>query len=104
MNKTPDAVVVRIEITGDVLSTTVAALRPVLIEKTEQCPEGSTLELAFTGTRMIDSAGLNLVVSVIRAMRARKGRVRAKVGDDNVHRTFLFTRLDQQLELVRADA
>jgi ABC-type transporter Mla MlaB component len=102
MKNMSDTILVRCEIQVDVLSTTVGTLRPVLIEKAEQSPEGATLELAFIGTRMIDSAGLNLVVSVIRAMRARKGRVRARVSDENVHRTFLFTRLDQQLELVRA--
>ena len=101
MNNTPPCPVVPYAITTDVLSTTVVALRPALIEQAERCPEGATFELTFNGTRMIDSAGLNLVVSVIRAVRARKGRVRAIVHDENVHRTFRFTRLDQQLELVR---
>ncbi len=91
---------------GDVLSSNVETLRKELFGLLEEpgVKQGSwsTLKLDLTGAKMIDSAGLNLIVSVIKAVKARGSNVRATVGNPNVYRTFIFTRLDKQCELAQA--
>jgi anti-anti-sigma factor len=91
---------------GDVLSTNVDALRQSTFGLLQNPPVSSadwkTLKLDLTGAKMVDSAGLNLIVSIIKAVKARGGTVRATVGNPNVYRTFIFTRLDKQLELAQA--
>jgi anti-anti-sigma factor len=50
---------------------------------------------------MIDSMGLNLVVSLLKAAQKQGGRLRVAYADANVLRILTFTRLDKQLELVK---
>lgn len=91
---------------GDVLSTNVDSLRQetfALLEKSElKSANWKTLKLDLTAAKMVDSAGLNLIVSIIKSVKARGGNVRATVGNPNVYRTFIFTRLDKQLDLAQA--
>lgn len=91
---------------GDVLSSNVDTLR----QGTQDLLDGnelknaawSVLRLDLTHAKMVDSAGLNLIVSIIKLARAKGAVVRATVGNPNVYRTFIFTRLDKQLELAQA--
>ena len=91
---------------GDVLSTNVDALRQetfAVLEAPEIKNSGwKVFRLDLTAAKMVDSAGLNLIVSIIKAVKARGGSVRATVGNPNVYRTFIFTRLDKQLDLAQA--
>jgi anti-anti-sigma factor len=91
---------------GDVLSTNVEGLRQELssILENPQVKTGdwNVLRLDLTAAKMVDSAGLNFIVSIIKMVKARGGTVRATVGNPNVYRTFIFTRLDKQLELAQA--
>ncbi len=91
---------------GDVLSTNVDALRQTAFGLLESSPiktaAWTTLRLDLTSAKMIDSAGLNLIVSVVKAAKSRGAAVRATVGNPNVYRTFIFTRLDKQLDLAQA--
>ncbi len=101
-NSNPSDRVFRLELPGDVLSTNVRELRPLIFAELDRLPAGgpATLELALPGAKMVDSAGLNLIVSAMRAAGAKGARMRVVVTNKNVHRTFVFTRLDQHLELV----
>ena len=90
---------------GDVLSTNAEELRRdvfSLLESSQgaqaQC---AMLKLDLTRARMIDSVGLNLLVTFIRSMKERNGKVQALISSDNIERTFVFTRLDQMLELIK---
>ncbi len=98
--------ILNVSFPGDVLSSNVDTLRKeifgLLDENTVKTSTWSTLKLDLTGAKMIDSAGLNLIVSIIKATKARGGNVRATVGNPNVYRTFIFTRLDKQCELAQA--
>lgn len=89
---------------GDILSTTISPLRAEALRLLESPPilNGSwnTLELVLTNAKMVDSAGLNFLVSLIKAAKNRGAVVRAVVASRTVHRTFVFTRLDKQVELV----
>lgn len=91
---------------GDVLNTNVESLRESTFGVLEspqikQAPI-ATLKLDLTAAKMVDSSGLNFLVSVIKTVKARGARVRATVGNPNVYRTFIFTRLDKQLDLAQA--
>ena len=57
------------------------------------------LHLNLTAANMIDSAGLNMIVSLIRLATVAGARVRVSVSNPHVHRTFTFTRLDRQIDL-----
>jgi len=49
---------------------------------------------------MIDSVGLNFVVTILKAVQANKGKLEVVYANPNVHRTLLFTRLDKHATLV----
>ncbi len=98
--------VVTVTIPGDILSTNADALRAELFDLLE-APQikGSpwhTLKLDLTGAQMVDSVGLNLIVSLVRAVKARQGTVAAAISSANILRTFKFTRLDKQITLGKA--
>ncbi len=50
---------------------------------------------------MVDSVGLNLLVTVIKQTKRAGGSVTLRVGSQNVERTFRFTRLDAHATVVR---
>jgi anti-anti-sigma factor len=50
--------------------------------------------------KMIDSVGLNFVVTILKAVQANKGKLEVVYANPNVHRTLLFTRLDKHATLV----
>jgi anti-anti-sigma factor len=50
---------------------------------------------------MIDSVGLNLVVSLLKTVQKRGATLQVATTDQNILRTLAFTRLDKQLELVK---
>src|SRR6266545_1901725 len=89
-----------VEVQGDILSTTQERLRHAfmsLLGSDEiQSADWGLLKLDLTRAAMIDSAGLNLIVSLIKLVKDRGARVAATISSPSVHRTFLFTRLDRQ--------
>lgn len=95
----------RIEVPGDVLSTNADTLREeifgLLDSTTVKQAAWDTLKLDLTAAQMVDSVGLNLIVAIIRAVKTRNGKVVTTIKSPNIHRTFLFTRLDKQMELVK---
>jgi anti-anti-sigma regulatory factor len=65
-----------------------------------QSSNWSLLKLDLTRSATIDSAGLNLLVSLIKLAKDRGARVGATISSPSIHRTFLFTRLDKQMEII----
>jgi anti-anti-sigma factor len=59
------------------------------------------VNLDLTQAQMVDSAGLNAIVSIVRRLQAENKRAVIQVKDPHVHRIFLFTRLDRLAEIVR---
>jgi len=88
---------------GDVLSTNSEELRAqvfgVLESDEVKNATWDVLSLDLTSAKMIDSTGLNLIISIIKTVKNRGAKVKASISSMNIHRTFLFTRLDTQLEL-----
>ncbi len=90
---------------GNILSTNAqevrAQLTAALNDPRSAAGALAVFELDATRAQMIDSVGLNLVVWLLKALRERGARLRLVVSNVHVERTLLFTRLDQQAEIVR---
>ncbi len=95
-----------IQIPGDIMSTNVEALRKeiiALIPAPTAEKKWATLELDLINTKMIDSAGLNLIVSLVKMLSGQNCKLRALLASQNIRRAFLFTRLDRHLEIVMVE-
>jgi anti-anti-sigma factor len=97
-----------VSVDGDILSTTAEAIRAGFVQMmNSDAVKRATwdkLELDLTRSRIIDSAGLNLVVAIVKAMQTRGAAVMARVTSRSVHRTFVFTKLDRQMQVVLEEA
>lgn len=93
-------------ITGDLISSKAERLRPeinALLEPPADAPaQWTQLRLDLTGAKMVDSVGLNFIVSILKAVQKQSARMQILYSNQNVYRTFLFTRLDKHIELVKA--
>ena len=93
-------------IPGDLLSTNIDTVRKELFTILDapqvRQADWDTLKLDLKSAKMIDSAGLNFLVSLVKTMRDRKVTIRAAISSPQVKRTFLFTRLDQHIDLLAA--
>ena len=88
---------------GDLLSTNAQALRVKIDEvlNSSKVGPGNTFRLDLSRAKMVDSVGLNLVVSVLKEVQQRGARMQITCSNQNVLRTFIFIRLDQQIKLVK---
>lgn len=95
----------KVKLPADVLSTNSDALRKeifgVLESDSVKITPWNKLNLDLTAAKMVDSAGLNLLVSIINWVKNRNAKVGVAISSANIHRTFLFTRLDKQIELTK---
>jgi anti-anti-sigma factor len=90
-------------IPGDILSTNAEDLRNRLFNELKTVEDTPGLvEVDLLRASMVDSVGLNLLVAIIRHVKARGGSLRFLIGNSNVERTFRATRLDSQAEIIRA--
>lgn len=98
--------VLDVRLPGDVLSTNVDALSKSFTEMlnspTVSGGKWTRLVLDISQAKMVDSMGLNLIVSLVRQVKNRGARLEVRISNPNIHRTFLFTRMDQQVDLVMA--
>ncbi len=94
-----------VQLPGDLISTNAAAVRENLADiinaSTDKLPAWSTLRLELSGAKMVDSVGLNLVVTLLRAVQKLNGKMQVIYTNPNVLRTFQFTRLDQHMEMIK---
>jgi len=97
--------VLSIAIPGDILSTNADALREELFGLLESPPvkngDWTLLKLDLTAAQMVDSVGLNLIVALVRVVKNRQANMETTISSSNIHRTFLFTRLDKQMNLLK---
>ena len=89
----------QLKVDGDVLSTNVDTLRRDIFGAIEGGDPWTTLQLDLTSAKMIDSAGLNLIVSVLKNAKQKNATVTARISSTHIQRTFAFTRLDQQIQV-----
>jgi anti-anti-sigma factor len=84
---------------GDLLSTTVEAVKPELLGLFEKTPVAD-VHLDLTACQIIDSAGLNLVVSAIRLAREHEARIEITVSREQIRRIFMASRIDQHAKVI----
>ncbi len=93
-------------IPGDIVSTNAAALRQeafaILESDIVSKADWQTLHIDLRAANMVDSMGLNLLVSIIKFAKNRGSKVTGQVLNPNVQRALCFTRLDTQMELQAA--
>lgn len=90
---------VTVTIAGDLTSTSVGEAQVALSSGCDriEAPGAShrVLRIDLRKARMVDSVGLNLLVGVIKRVRAVGGRTELLVAATNVERILTFTRLHQ---------
>lgn len=100
--------VLHVSLPGDVLSTNVDSLSKSFTEMLNSSAVSggrwTRLVLDISKAKMVDSMGLNLIVSLVRQVKTRGAKLEVRINNPNIHRTFLFTRMDQQVDLVSAAA
>jgi anti-anti-sigma factor len=97
----PETFTLRVE--GDLISTTLASVRSQAASLLN-APEGvplpfHTVILDMAAATCIDSAGLNLVVTIAKIMKQSGGVTHLIYSSSNIERVFNFTRLHLFVEL-----
>lgn len=88
---------------GDITSTNEPAFRAQLDQLIASAPAGwKVLMIDLQATRMIDSKGLNLLVSVVKRLRTEDRNVQLVGPQPAVRRIIAFTRLDRHAAVVNA--
>ena len=87
---------------GDVLSSNIDSIRTAIEKLFTQTTHPKMLHLDLRAARLIDSVGLNLIVTFIRRIKQCGGTARITVGNSAVRRILAFTRIDQHAEVVMA--
>lgn len=96
----------RYHLAGDILSANSESLREHLtrwLAHLGEAPLG-TVELHLSDARMVDSVGLNLLIWLLKQLRARGGKLCLMTSDPNLLRIFQFTRLDRYADVVQTPA
>lgn len=88
---------------GDVISTTTENIRQgldaLMADSLVWGESWSILLLDMSATKMLDSLGLNLLVSLLKRVQARSASLHVKITSRMVHQTLLATRLDRQITI-----
>ncbi|MFT4688710.1 MAG: STAS domain-containing protein [Verrucomicrobiia bacterium] len=89
-----------LEFSGDVLSTNVKEYRRAAFEQIAALNgDLKQIQLDLAAANIVDSAGLNLLVAIVRRAESKNARVKARISSDHVRRTFSVTRLDQHFDV-----
>jgi len=97
--------ILTVTINCDLTSTKVEDLRLWLMNQAN--PSSDTyarwtiFRLELAGAKMVDSVGLNLIISVLKAVQQRGASMQIVCPNPNVYRTLVFTRLDKHVELIK---
>lgn len=91
-------------VSGDLTSTNAGQVRTALADiinaDNGKRADFDVLCLDLTEAKLLDSVGLNLVVTILRAVQRTGGRMQLRYKSPNVLRTLQFTRLNQHVELI----
>ncbi len=96
----------KITVPGDILSTNVGQYSDDFskIIEAESKSDWSTMEIDLSNTKMVDSTGLNFLITVVKKLQSLNKSAKALITNANVNRTFVFTRLDQHIDVVYSPA
>ena len=97
---------ITIHVRGDLISTNAEAVRNeangLLGTADGPSRQWTALILDLTTAQMVDSVGLNLIVTLLKRVQQCGAKMRIVYTSPNVMRTFAFTRLDKHVEMVKA--
>lgn len=102
--ETNDSTRIQFPVPGDLLSTNAAATRSQLdafLADGGRPGVWTVLELDLRHASMVDSVGLNFLVSLHKRLAADGKRLRVLVLSESVQRILRFTRLDQYVEVAQ---
>jgi len=91
-----------LEIAYDLVSTKIEVLNQVIEsirEAFKQSGDYRTLVIDLEHCSMVDSQGLNYLISLHKLMKSNNASVSVKNAGKNVRRTFIFSRLDQYINI-----
>jgi anti-anti-sigma factor len=90
---------------GDLVSTSTARVRDelasLLAADASKSPDWKFFRLNLTTTDRVDSAGLNLIVALLKAVQKAGAKMQIVYSNANLLRLLQFTRLDQCVELIQ---
>jgi anti-anti-sigma factor len=99
-----NANILTVTVPGDLLSTTVEGIRQdfsaVLEEPAVKRVQVKLVEFDLSEAKMMDSAGLNLLVSFVKLGRGLGFKVRVLVTSPTLLRVLQFTRIDKLVDIV----
>jgi anti-anti-sigma factor len=89
---------------GDLLSTNFDAISSeiseILGDPEIQAAEWNLLVLDLRSARLIDSMGLNLMVSLVKQVSPRQAKIKTLISSPTIQRTLVFARLEKYMEIV----
>ena len=86
---------------GDVLSSNVSHLQKQANAHFDGNGTWKTLVLDLRASRVVDSVGLNSLVTIIKLCKARGAAVRIRIAHDSLQRILQFTRIHLHAQVVR---
>lgn len=91
-----------VQLPGDLLSTNAEDIRNQITNALAKCPAENlgVFDLGLTYAGMVDSVGLNVIIWLVKQVRARGGSLRITVANLNVRRALEFTRVDRVAEII----
>ena len=89
----------RLSSTGDILSTNVAAIRPLMLTLLSDHPDATSVVLDLEASRVIDSQGLNLLIALYRECERRSLPFRVVNPSPDIQRLFSFLNLTERFGL-----
>jgi len=101
----PSTQMLELAVSGNLLSTNAGRFRVEATEAMDVQSSGTApwlgVQIDLTDAHMVDSAGLNAIISVIRKLKADGKRALIHVRDPHVYKVCMFTRLDSLAEIVQ---
>ena len=89
---------------GDLLSTNSKAFQEDANPKAESLKQGGILSIDLRAARLVDSVGLNALVTTIKSAKACGGTVQLLVSHPSVLRILSFTRIDTHARVISPGA
>ncbi|MEP6538291.1 MAG: STAS domain-containing protein [Bryobacteraceae bacterium] len=90
---------------GDLLSTNAEQFRvsagSMVDAHRASVPEWDAVEVDLERAHMVDSAGLNALIGLLKTLKNQGRRMIIRVADPHVHRVLIFTRMDRQAEVIK---
>lgn len=104
-NLDPQSGILTVTLNGDLVSTAADQVRGQMNDLLDAPANPDTawtlFRLDLVSAKMVDSVGLNFIVSILKGVQQRGAKMQIIYANPNVHRTFLFTRLDKHIELLK---